>query len=107
MIQSLDLEKSPNEQKKSILHRNKYLAVLNDWATKSTCFDGIPSIGRSEEWHLKLIWMILFLVALAYCGYSLTTNLTDYFDYDVSTQITIQRQSSIEFPTVREKKTIL
>jgi len=94
------------ESKKSLplWTRNKYLVLMNDWATKSTCFDGLPSIGRSEEWYWKLIWLIIFFGMTGYCGYSLGLSILDYYNYDVNTEITIKRQASIEFPTVNHIK---
>lgn len=92
--------KQPKEVRK-IWERKKYLALLNDWAENSTCFDGIPSIGNAETILWKLVWIVAFLICNGYCTYSLAVILTDYFNYDVTTQISIKRLPSIEFPTVK------
>ena len=95
-----DAQKTSEEKKKSIWERNKYLALLNDWAENATCFDGVPGIGRSEEWEWKLIWIVSFLAVTGYCAYSLSASLIEFFHYDVDTQISVNRKPSIEFPTV-------
>lgn len=98
MTEKKNEEKNPPPH--PIWKRNKYLALLNDWAGNSTCFDGIPSIGKAEEWFWKLIWIVVFLGMTGYCTYSLIIYLDDYFQYDITTEISIERLASIQFPTV-------
>lgn len=100
MIDDGENNKPRTADSQPIWLRNKYLSVINDWAANSTCFDGIPSIGRSEEWYWKLIWILSFLGLTVYCSFSLTNNVVKYFDYETTTQIKIKRQPVIEFPTV-------
>lgn len=84
----------------SIWERNKFLALINNWSSNARCYDGIPNIGKAENVYWKLIWTIAFFGMTGYCTYSLSLSIIDYFQYDVTTQISTKRSSSIEFPTV-------
>lgn len=73
---------------------------VREWAKNSTCFSALPAIGRSDQLFLQLLWIASFCGGLGYCSYLLNKNFADYFSYDVSTQLSINRQASIEFPTI-------
>lgn len=73
--------------------------ILNESAQNSTSH-GIPNIFRNQNWFLKIIWLIAFLVSTGYCLKFIVFSILDYYDYPVVTKISVKSQIPLELPTI-------
>ena len=71
---------------------------------KSEIFDWLgtlmPSFLRAENWQIKLIWSIIFILMTFFSSYLLAIDLNEYFEYNVNTNVKIIHESESEFPIV-------
>ena len=86
------------EQKKEKLS-SKLRETVEEWCKSSTSH-GLPNIFRNESYLLKMIWIVCFLASTGYCFYSLYISMVQYFEYQVTSQISQVFESPTEFPTV-------
>lgn len=66
----------------------------------STTAHGIPKIVQSKNIIIKLMWIICTILSICACAYFLFKSLTNYFNYEVVTNINIYREEKSDFPTV-------
>jgi hypothetical protein len=57
-------------------------------------------MGRAKFNSLRFIWIVCFVASSGYCIYALTKSFQYYFSYSTTSQVTIERVSSMEFPTI-------
>ena len=55
-----------------------------------TSAHGIPHIGASRNWPVRIIWFIIFLGALGMFGYQMEVIVSTYFDYGVIVATTVR-----------------
>lgn len=89
------MEKQP--KKESLGSKLKETVV--EWCKSSTSH-GLPNIFRNESYILKIIWLLCFCASTGYCFYSLYISIIQYFEYQVTSQISQVFESPTEFPTV-------
>lgn len=78
---------------------NEFKRILKESIENSTSH-GLPAILRSENLILRILWTICFILSLIYCIFTLIRSFEEYSNYEVVTQISNHRISSMEFPTV-------
>ena len=67
--------------------------------TNSSVF-GLPRIFQTENILVKIIWLVMILFSSS-CGlYVIGKNITDFFQYDVSTQIKLIKSETMTFPSI-------
>ena len=66
----------------------------------SSTSHGLPNIFRTERKSLKIMWFILFVVALSVGIYTVFNGIISYLNYDVVTKIDVIDESKSEFPAV-------
>lgn len=81
----------------------KLLAIRNAArrTLENSTAHGLPNIVSSEAWHLKLVWLLFSLLSTAGCGYLIFISIQAYLNYDVVSQIRINRQVPMQFPSVK------
>ena len=65
-----------------------------------TTVHGLPNILRAEYKFLKLAWTLMLIVSIAVCVYFVNRSVSDYFDYDIVTNINLIYEHEVEFPTI-------
>jgi pantothenate kinase len=71
-------------------------AKVLDIAGNSTSH-GIPNIVKSNSTFFKLLWLICFLISTGGCAYLVYRNVSNYFEFEVVTKITVVPQSQTDF----------
>ncbi|CAF1103688.1 unnamed protein product [Brachionus calyciflorus] len=61
---------------------------------------GIPSIITSDNWILKVFWIIFTLISTGFCAFSIIQNILNYYKYDVTTKIRFKYEVGSEFPSI-------
>lgn len=89
------LEREFNYPKKKDQLKQKFL----EWSNSSTAH-GIPNIFRIESRILRIIWIICFLAAFAYCSYTIVNIIVVYLQYDVLINQEVVIEAPIDFPVV-------
>ncbi|RNA20774.1 acid-sensing ion channel 1 isoform X2 [Brachionus plicatilis] len=79
--------------------KRKILEIFIERAETSSCH-GIPNLVKEKNWLIKVLWAICIISSLSYCLSNLTLLFISYYNYDVQIQITTNRLTSIEFPTI-------
>jgi hypothetical protein len=69
---------------------------------KETTLHGPPRIFSRGERRLfvRILWLLLFLASTAGAIYTISTQIIDYLNFEVVTQIKLIQESPTEFPTV-------
>ena len=80
--------------------KHKIADEFNAWGKYGT-FHGIPIIFRAPKWPLKIFWLILFLIMLAVCVFTLYGNFNDFLQFGVSTVIRTTPAIMLRFPIVK------
>ncbi len=78
----------------SQLKKKTHEAILN------TTVHGIPNIFKANQKFSSVYWSILLIVSLGSCAYFIARNVSDYYAYDVITNINILYESKPEFPKI-------
>ena len=66
---------------------------------KSTCH-GVQNILITERKIIKFLWMFSLLISAGYCTYMISFSITDFLNYNVNTQISVNNEMVSRFPTV-------
>ena len=61
---------------------------------------GIPNLVSNKTLIIKLIWIVSILASICGCAWFISSSVSEYFQYDVITNIKIQKVYSMEFPAV-------
>jgi hypothetical protein len=70
-----------------------------DILEKST-IHGIPKIFLSKHGITKLFWLTVTLFSCSYCGYLVTSNIVDFYKFEVVTKYENIHESQPIFPFV-------
>lgn len=70
-----------------------------EWILSSTCH-GLPSIFRTSQIYLKLIWLFFFLASTAGCFYIIINYIITFFEYGVDVNTLNVIETPINFPAV-------
>ena len=76
--------------KKKILEQ----VAVSTWA-------GLPNIVNSDNLLQKLLWLIVMLLMMAYASFSIASNVLEYQEHPVVTNINSVYKSEPQFPAVR------
>ncbi|RNA01862.1 acid-sensing ion channel 1 isoform X2, partial [Brachionus plicatilis] len=79
--------------------KTKIFEIFKEW-TESMTMHGFPNIFRTKFLAIKIMWIILFLASTTACFFLMTTNLINFFNFDVVTKIRVIDKDSINFPAV-------
>lgn len=82
---------------KSFFHQ---LGISFTELSQSSTFHGIPSFIKSKRKLIKVMWMTLYLAALATSAFLVTKTVLEFLSYEVNTDLTIEYQNPSEFPTI-------
>ena len=76
-----------------------YFDIFRKW-TESTTIHGFPNIFQTKSITIRIMWIICFLASNAFCCYIISTNIMNYFKYEVVTAIKNIQKDSLPFPAV-------
>ena len=79
--------------------RVKILDVVRNRLSEST-IHAIPNIFSINHLIIKIIWLVCLLVSASFCSYFIVSSIQDYLKYDVVTNIEIENENPIGFPSV-------
>ncbi|CAF0900901.1 unnamed protein product [Brachionus calyciflorus] len=92
-----------SENEKSKLKSKPILLILKetfvDFCSNSTAH-ALPSVFRSENVIVKIIWMILFFVGVGGCIYYVYDSLHKFFQYEVAVDVKWNEMALQTFPAV-------
>ena len=78
----------------------KEIIDLTKETLESSSIHAIPNITKSKFILIKIVWFIFFLISSTACAFFIYRSVTDYFNYDVVTNVKVKYQSEIKFPVV-------
>jgi hypothetical protein len=90
-MSSIDNENQTLKQKL----KKKFL----EWCEQSTSH-GIPSIARSTNWVMRIMWTLFFLGSLSYCSVLIIQSLVDFLKYETTISVTRVQELPATFPAV-------
>ena len=61
---------------------------------------GVANVMRTDLLLIKIMWSILFLMSFSTCFYYITSNLLNFFEYPVISNIQVYSEMNSKFPTV-------
>ena len=61
---------------------------------------GLPRIAQSNNWILRTIWCIFFIVSTIYCSYTIIQSFISYFNYEVTATISRIQDLPAAFPAI-------
>ncbi len=80
--------------------KNKLIESTKFWASYST-FHALPKLSsQANSTSIKLIWFILAIAVITIFTVMSTRQVSDFFTYEVTTEIRIVNETPIPFPTV-------
>jgi hypothetical protein len=85
--------KMKSEKKEKIAEKTIDLAL-------GSSIIGLPNIFRTKDKSIKLMWILLFTIALGATIYTIIKSINNYFDYEIITNIYVFNQKQAEFPAV-------
>jgi hypothetical protein len=62
---------------------------------ESSSIHALPNIIRNRYFTIKFVWVACFLASAAVCGFFIFQSISDYFNYEVVTQIEVKKLNSI------------
>ena len=73
--------------------------VFSEKFEKST-IHGVAHIIRSKNWTIFIVWFLLFLTSCSFCLYTIVDCFSEYFQYDVTIEISRENEFPAIFPAV-------
>ncbi len=61
---------------------------------------GLQNIFQHKYITIRVFYLLCYLVLLAFCGQNLAHIITDYFNFDVITNVKVIREKTTQFPAV-------
>jgi hypothetical protein len=66
----------------------------------STTLHAIPNLVATDKRPLKYMWTLFLIFSCAMCFYLVYQNFDAYYAYDVVTNVELDTEENVEFPTV-------
>ena len=79
--------------------KNKIFKLLES-KLESSSFILLSNLHKSKHIQLKIVWLVLSLLSVAWCGWFMSRNIIDFFGYDVITKTEIKYETSLVFPVI-------
>ena len=67
----------------------------------TTSWHGFPNIMNSDNLLQKLLWLIVMLLMMTYASFSIASNVLEYQEYPVVTNINSVYEAEPQFPAIR------
>ena len=67
---------------------------------EASSFHGLSNVARTDRWFVRFIWLVCFLVSLAFCSIEIVNSLLDYFEYNVVITVQTVHETSVNFPLI-------
>jgi hypothetical protein len=96
---SVSAKNGANSKEELQTRRYIMLKVAREWAEDSS-IHGIGNISKNGKLLVRILWLVCILIAVGYCAYVLSQNVIAFMEHGVNSQVSITRQSSIQFPVV-------
>ena len=77
----------------------KILAELRE-KLKLIKIDGLPNVFRSRYLVIQLFWIVILLISTSLCIRLITQSITEYFNYEVTSEYRLINEQQSIFPTV-------
>jgi hypothetical protein len=78
---------------------NKYIEILKD-VLGSSSIHGSSNIVKNQSIVVKLFWTVCLVVSSGFFMYLLIQTVLDFLNFDVVTQIKVEKKITTDFPTV-------
>ena len=78
---------------------NKLLVTFTEWMQK-TSLHGISSIFRTNHTFIRIMYGVSFLFSLFFLIYMFYSNCAEFLSFNVNTQIHVEREAFVDFPSV-------
>ena len=62
---------------------------------ESSSIHALPNIVRNKFYTIKFVWTVCFIASSGICGFFIFQSISDYFNYDVVTEIEVKKLNSI------------
>jgi hypothetical protein len=79
--------------------KQKIKSKFHDWCKDSTGH-GISHSARSDNWVMRIVWVLFFIGCMGYCTYTIVRSITDYLKYETTISITRIEDLPATFPAV-------
>ncbi|RNA37541.1 FMRFamide-activated amiloride-sensitive sodium channel isoform X1 [Brachionus plicatilis] len=91
----------PKNQRKEEKHEVQELLkkCVKEWC-ENTSSHGFSNLIRTDSWIIRIVWLILVLLFIGYCSYTVVTIILAYFKYEVVVSYKIVSDSPSPFPGV-------
>lgn len=87
------------ENKNKILIKSKLKQEASK-SIESLTTHGFPNLFRTNYYSIKFMWLIVILGSAALSVYFIAKTLSDYFDYNVTTEVRLIDTDELEFPVI-------
>ena len=91
----INLNKKNNNKKLVTKLKKEAIEPIESWTTH-----GIPNIARTRYKSIKIVWAILFLVALGFSIYFVINTVQEFLDYNVTTVVRSISVDELEYPVI-------
>ena len=93
---------NPEIKVRWIQEPSKTAAIKQKWNNyvESATLHGIQHVFTSAAMLRRIIWAVFLLAGIGYFSFQCTVLVKKYFSYPVSTKVTLEHESSPEFPAV-------
>ncbi|RNA20730.1 FMRFamide-activated amiloride-sensitive sodium channel isoform X1, partial [Brachionus plicatilis] len=91
----------PEKQKKREEHEVQELLkkCVKEWC-ENTSSHGFSNMIRTDSWIIRIVWIILVLLFIGYCSFTVVSIILDYFKYEVVVSYKIVSDSPSPFPAI-------
>ncbi|RNA24739.1 acid-sensing ion channel 4 [Brachionus plicatilis] len=79
---------------------NKNFKLILKEHLSSSTIHGLSKIDKSSTIFTRVMWIIFFLIAIAFCSFMVIKNITNFLKYETTTKIETKYEISPVFPSV-------
>lgn len=90
---------SPSSEKQKHSTREVVKRNIKSIAEQSS-IHGLPNVVNTEYMWMRTLWLVVLLLAIAYCSYLIVTLIVGYFNYDVLISISYVSDYNVDFPAI-------
>ncbi|RNA09553.1 FMRFamide-activated amiloride-sensitive sodium channel isoform X1 [Brachionus plicatilis] len=87
------------EKKQFNLIQEPLKKCILEWC-ENTSSHGFSNMVRTDSWIIRIVWLILVLLFIGYCIFSVVTIILAYFKYEVVVSYKIVSDSPSPFPAI-------
>ncbi|XP_071951629.1 acid-sensing ion channel 5-like [Antedon mediterranea] len=70
-----------------------------DFASKTT-MHGVQRLVEERPRSYKMLWVVIIVASVGFCSWEVQKRISNYFEYNVNTEITVKFSNNLTFPAV-------